>query len=253
MGAAEFTGERGNEVDEILDCLRRVIHVLYSHSRRVERLAGLTSAQAWLLTMLAGREPARISDLSRDMHLTPSAVVRIAGRLEARGLIVRTRSSGDHWGQGGDDAPGDEAGRENSRDSPGTPSERPHGDPPEPAAVDFGKPGVADSDFGRKRGDAAPLLRPRRKPAGRRKRRLTSGDAAGSGGARKALCLLEVAPGREDVTGVPPSSPNLPLSSRLPCGKKEDPQMRILRLFSISGGESIGGCPGGRTGWKPGG
>ena len=96
MEAAESTGERGNEVDQILDCLRRVIHVLYGHSRRVERLAGLTSAQAWLLTMLSGREPARISDLSRDMHLTPSAVVRIVGRLEARGLVVRTRSSGDH-------------------------------------------------------------------------------------------------------------------------------------------------------------
>jgi len=96
MEAAESTGERGNEVERILDCLRRVVHVLYGHSRRVERLAGLTSAQAWLITMLSRRDPTKVSDLSRDMHLTPSAVVRIVGRLEERGLVVRTRSSKGH-------------------------------------------------------------------------------------------------------------------------------------------------------------
>lgn len=99
MDAAKSTVERGDEVDQVdkvLDCLRRVVHVLYGHSRRVERLAGLTSAQAWLITLLSKEEPARISDLSRDMHLTPSAVVRIVGRLEERGLIVRTGSSNGH-------------------------------------------------------------------------------------------------------------------------------------------------------------
>jgi DNA-binding MarR family transcriptional regulator len=96
MGTAESPYGRGDEIDQVLDNLRRVVHVLYGHSRRVERLARLTSAQAWLITTLSRMESTRISDLARAMHLCPSAVVRIVGRLEDRGLVVRTRSSDDH-------------------------------------------------------------------------------------------------------------------------------------------------------------
>jgi DNA-binding MarR family transcriptional regulator len=95
MNAAESVRESQGEVDRVLDSLRRIVHVLYGHSRRVERVAGLTPAQAWLITILSKMEPTKVSDLSRCMHLTPSAVVRILGRLEERGLIVRTRSSND--------------------------------------------------------------------------------------------------------------------------------------------------------------
>ena len=96
MGEAESLDERRDAVDQVLDDLRRVVHVLYGHSRRVESLARLTSAQAWLITTLSREEPARVSDLARSMRLSPSAVVRIVGRLEERGLVVRTRSSSDH-------------------------------------------------------------------------------------------------------------------------------------------------------------
>jgi DNA-binding MarR family transcriptional regulator len=96
MGAAESLDERRDEVDQVLDNLRRVVHVLYGHSRRVELLARLTSAQAWLITTLSREKPAKVSDLARAMRLSPSAVVRIVGRLEERGLVVRARSSSDH-------------------------------------------------------------------------------------------------------------------------------------------------------------
>jgi DNA-binding MarR family transcriptional regulator len=96
MGAEESLDPRGDEVDQVLDNLRRVVHVLYGHSRRVERLARLTSAQAWLITTLSRMETTKVSDLARAMHLCPSAVVRIVGRLEDRGLVVRTRPSNDH-------------------------------------------------------------------------------------------------------------------------------------------------------------
>lgn len=95
MGTAAYREERGDEVDRVLDDLRRVVHVLYGHSRRVERLARLTSAQAWLITTLSRMETARISDLAHAMHLSPSAVVRIVGRLEERGLVTRTVPSDD--------------------------------------------------------------------------------------------------------------------------------------------------------------
>lgn len=96
MGAAKSTDERECEVDQVLDNLRRVVHVLYGHSRSLERLAGLTSAQAWLIATLSRMETPKISDLARAMRLFPSAVVRIVVRLEERGLVVRTRSSNDY-------------------------------------------------------------------------------------------------------------------------------------------------------------
>lgn len=96
MGEAESLDERGDGVDQVLDNLRRVVHVLYGHSHRLELLARLTSAQAWLITTLSRKQPAKVSDLARAMHLSPSAVVRIVGRLEERGLVVRTRSSNEH-------------------------------------------------------------------------------------------------------------------------------------------------------------
>jgi DNA-binding MarR family transcriptional regulator len=96
MGAAKSSDERKDEVDQVLDNLRRIVQMLYGHSRRVERLAELTSAQAWLITTLSRMETTKVSDLARAMHLRPSTVVRIVGRLEARGLVVRIRSSNDH-------------------------------------------------------------------------------------------------------------------------------------------------------------
>jgi len=83
-------------VDPVVDDLRRIVGVLYAHSRRVERMFRLTSAQAWLIMTLSGKTPCKVSELARAMHLEPSAVVRIVGRLEGRGLVVRTRTSDDH-------------------------------------------------------------------------------------------------------------------------------------------------------------
>jgi len=95
MRAAEHLDQREDDVYRVLDDMRRIVHVLYGHSHRVERLAMLTSAQAWLISTLSRMETARISDLAHAMHLSPSAVVRIVGRLEERGLVTRTRPSSE--------------------------------------------------------------------------------------------------------------------------------------------------------------
>ena len=87
---------RDDEVGQVLDNLRRIVRVLYGHSHRLELLAGLTSAQAWLITTLSKLQPAEVSVLARAMHLRPSAVDRIVGRLEERGLVVGNRSLNDH-------------------------------------------------------------------------------------------------------------------------------------------------------------
>src|SRR5512143_2557187 len=95
MRAAGSLDERNDQVERVLDNLRRIIHVLYGHSRRMERLAKLTSPQAWMITTLSRMDPVRISELAHSMHLSPAAVVRIVGRLEERGLVASTRPSND--------------------------------------------------------------------------------------------------------------------------------------------------------------
>ena len=96
MGAAKSSDERKNEVDQVLDNLRRIVHMLYSHSRRMERLGELTPGEGRLRPAVAREGTTKVSDLARAMHLSSSAVVRIVSRLEARGLVVRIRSSNDH-------------------------------------------------------------------------------------------------------------------------------------------------------------
>ena len=96
MREAGYRDERGTEIDEVLDNLRKVVGMLYGYSRSLERLTRLTSAQAWLITTLSRKGPSKVSDLARAMHLIPSTVVRIVGRLEDRGLVARARTSNNH-------------------------------------------------------------------------------------------------------------------------------------------------------------
>lgn len=93
MGTVKSPYGRAHDIDRALDDLRRIVHMLYSHSCRMDRLAGLTSPQAWLIATLSGMVTAKVSDLARAMHLNPSTVVRIVDQLEEHGLVVRTRSS----------------------------------------------------------------------------------------------------------------------------------------------------------------
>jgi len=68
-----------------------------SHTRTAEALAsiGLTPALFALLNVLGAREGAIQSELSSDMGIDPSAMVKMIDELETAGLAERRRRPGD--------------------------------------------------------------------------------------------------------------------------------------------------------------
>ncbi|MGE5246982.1 MAG: MarR family winged helix-turn-helix transcriptional regulator [Verrucomicrobiota bacterium] len=86
---------QGGAISRVLDDLRRVFQVVHGYSKRAERVGGLTGPQLWAVKVLSESSPVRVSDLARRMYLHPSTVVGILDRLEAVGLVLRTRSTED--------------------------------------------------------------------------------------------------------------------------------------------------------------
>lgn len=92
MMAAESKSRR---VAEIIDNIRRVFQVVNEHSKRAEKETGITGPQLWAIKTIAECSPIKGAELARRMYLHPTTVVGILDRLEARGLVVKTRSTVD--------------------------------------------------------------------------------------------------------------------------------------------------------------
>jgi len=84
-----------SELADIIDNLRRVFQVVNEHSKKAEKTTGITGPQLWAIKTIAEKAPIRVSDLAHSMYLNPATVVGILDRLEARGLVHRTRSTED--------------------------------------------------------------------------------------------------------------------------------------------------------------
>ena len=83
------------EIQAVIDNLRRVFQALNEYSRNAERATGLTGPQLWAMKLVANGTPTRVTQLARQMYLHPATVVGILDRLESRGLVTRTRSKTD--------------------------------------------------------------------------------------------------------------------------------------------------------------
>jgi MarR family transcriptional regulator, organic hydroperoxide resistance regulator len=79
----------------IIDDIRRLFQVLKEQSRRIEHETSLTGPQLWVVKLLKETSPMKVSDLARCMHLHPATMVGLLDRLEAKGLLKRTRSEKD--------------------------------------------------------------------------------------------------------------------------------------------------------------
>lgn len=81
--------------DEIVAAIRRIMHAVELHSRRLVEQFGLTGPQLAVLRKAAhlGRTP--IGGLARAVHLSQPTVTGILDRLEKRGLLQRTRDTLD--------------------------------------------------------------------------------------------------------------------------------------------------------------
>ena len=79
----------------IIDDIRRVFQVLTDQSRMIEHETSLTGPQLWVVKILKETAPLKVSDLARRMYLHPATMVGLLDRLEAKGLLKRTRSEKD--------------------------------------------------------------------------------------------------------------------------------------------------------------
>ena len=84
-----------NLLEDVLVALRRIMRAIDLHSRSLISSYGLTVPQLMVLKELAGKGELAVGRLSRGVHLSPATVTSIVGRLTARGLVARERSSDD--------------------------------------------------------------------------------------------------------------------------------------------------------------
>lgn len=79
----------------ILQSFRRIIRAIDLHSRKLAADHNITAPQLVALNVIASSGPVYTSELAQRIHLSPSTVVGIVDRLEAKHLIRRQRSTAD--------------------------------------------------------------------------------------------------------------------------------------------------------------
>ena len=82
-------------VTGIIDDVRRIFYIFAEQSRKAEYETGLTGSQLWVVRILDGASPMKVSDLARRMYLHPATMVGLLDRLETKRLVQRTRSDKD--------------------------------------------------------------------------------------------------------------------------------------------------------------
>lgn len=87
--------KKADDIQAVVDNLRRVFQAINEYSKNAEKKTGLTGPQLWAIKLLANESPLKVSELARRMFLTPATVVGILDRLETKGLVTRTRSKED--------------------------------------------------------------------------------------------------------------------------------------------------------------
>lgn len=83
------------DTGEILRAVRRIVRRVESHSREMEELLGVSTAQYLLLEEIAHDEASSQAELGERIDLAPSTMVGVTDRLVAAGLVERTRVPGD--------------------------------------------------------------------------------------------------------------------------------------------------------------
>lgn len=93
-------GERGRHAaatpgsTKMLDVLRQfriLIKSIRGHYRQVENRSGVSGAQLWALAHIAESPGSKVGELARALAIHQSTASNLVGRLEALGLIARTR------------------------------------------------------------------------------------------------------------------------------------------------------------------
>jgi len=83
------------KVGEVLAALRRIIRAIDTQSKRLSRDYGVTIPQLIVMQEIEFRESTSAAEISTAVSLSQATVTSILTRLEARDLIVRSRSKRD--------------------------------------------------------------------------------------------------------------------------------------------------------------
>ena len=81
--------------DQVIVALRRITRAIDLHSRLLLQKNGLTTPQLAALRAIQRLHPSAVGAIARDIHLSQATVTGIIGRLEKRGLVIRTRGDRD--------------------------------------------------------------------------------------------------------------------------------------------------------------
>lgn len=84
-----------NRYEEVIVALRRIIRATDLHSRKLNRVAGLTASQLLILQLLRQNEDLTAGEIARQVSLSQATVTTIVDRLEQRSLVIRERGSKD--------------------------------------------------------------------------------------------------------------------------------------------------------------
>ena len=79
----------------VLQSLRRVIRSVDLYSRKLLNVHKITSPQLICLQVIASKQPMTTGQLAKEVHLSPSTVIGILDRLQAKNLILRERDTKD--------------------------------------------------------------------------------------------------------------------------------------------------------------
>lgn len=82
-------------IADIVDNVRRIFQALAERSKKIEHETNLTGPQLWVVKLLKETSPMKVSELARRMRLHPATMVGLLDRLEAKGMLKRTRSEKD--------------------------------------------------------------------------------------------------------------------------------------------------------------
>ncbi|MEJ2762419.1 MarR family transcriptional regulator [Photobacterium sp. MCCC 1A19761] len=81
--------------EEVLIALRQIIRAIDLHSRKLNKVAGLTGPQLVLMRAIRDSGEVTIRQLSNNTNMSQATATTILDRLEKRGLVVRERSTLD--------------------------------------------------------------------------------------------------------------------------------------------------------------
>ena len=81
--------------EEVLIALRQIIRAIDLHSRKLNKLAGLTGPQLVLMRAIRDSGEVTIRQLSNNTNMSQATATTILDRLEKRSLVIRERSKLD--------------------------------------------------------------------------------------------------------------------------------------------------------------